>query len=192
MDVNDEEIPYVFKILLLGDGGVGKTSLLRRFIHNTFDQDYHSTIGVQFMTKIVKFHNKTVKLVIWDIAGQSKHTTYRHLYYKAANGVILVYDLTRDNTFYNLPKWIQDAKESVGPDMKIAIFGNKEDLEHQRVIPTYAGQNYATQIGTKIFAETSAKSGHNVEGAFLDLAKALVERSDRIQKGLEDNADVKY
>jgi small GTP-binding protein len=192
MDINDEEIPYVFKILLLGDGGVGKTSLLRRFIHNTFDVDYHSTIGVQFMTKIIKFHNKNVKLVIWDIAGQSKHTTYRHLYYKAANGVILVYDLTRENSFYNLPKWIKDAKESVGPDMKIAIFGNKEDLEHQRVIPTYAGQNYANQIGSTIFAETSAKSGYNVEVAFLDLAKALVERSDRIQKGLEDNTDVKY
>jgi small GTP-binding protein len=187
MDYDSEEIPYVFKILLLGDGGVGKTSLLRRFIHNTFDQDYHSTIGVQFMTKIVKFHNKHVKLVIWDIAGQSKHTTYRHLYYKAANGVILVYDLTRGPTFNNLPRWVEDAKESVGPEMRIAIFGNKEDLGYQRAVQTPVAESYARQINAEIFSETSAKSGHNVEEAFLTLAKSLVERSDAIQRSLEEN-----
>ena len=185
MDSNSDEIPYVFKILLLGDGGVGKTSLLRRFIHNTFDQDYHSTIGVQFMTKVIKFRNKKVKLVIWDIAGQSKHTTYRHLYYKAANGVILVYDLTRESTFKNLPKWIKDARESVGPDMKIAIFANKEDLKDPKSIKTTVGEEYSKEIEAEIFSETSAKSGHNVEEAFLALAEALVERSDTIQRSIE-------
>lgn len=186
MDDNAEEIPYVFKILLLGDGGVGKTSLLRRFIHNTFDQDYYSTIGVQFMTKVLKFDNKNVKLVIWDIAGQSKHTTYRHLYYKAANGIILVYDITRDNSFLNLPQWLKDAYECIGSNIKIAVLGNKMDLMDSRSIQTNRGHTYAISINAEIFSETSAKSGNNVEEAFFALAKALVDKSDQIQRGLEE------
>ncbi len=179
-----EEEPYVFKILLLGDGGVGKTSLLRRFIDNTFDPDYQSTIGVQFMTRVVKFDNKNVKLVIWDIAGQSRHTTYRHLYYKAANGIILVYDITRYKTFENLPRWIQDAMESVDPNAKIAVLGNKSDLEAYRAVQKELGELFSKKIDAELFSETSAKSGNNVEEAFLALAKALVKKSDEIQKNL--------
>ena len=182
MEPESEEIPYVFKILLLGDGGVGKTSLLRRFIDNIFDPDYQSTIGVQFMTKIVRFDNRNVKLVIWDIAGQSKHTTYRHLYYKAANGILLVYDITRNNTFENLPRWVHDARESVDPTVRIAVLGNKCDLTEERTVETSTGQNFSKEIDAELFSETSAKSGEHVEDAFLALAKALVERSDGIQQ----------
>lgn len=174
-----EEIPYVFKILLLGDGSVGKTSLLLRFIDNTFDPDYKSTIGVQFMTRVVKFDNKKVKLIIWDIAGQSKHATYRHLYYKAANGVILVYDITRGQTFNNLIRWLQDARASIGTDIKIAVLGNKMDLEHFRDVDWTAGKLFTEQSNAEIFSETSAKSGMNVEAAFLALARALVTKSDQ-------------
>ncbi len=179
MSVPDEseEIPYVFKILLLGDGGVGKTSLLRRFIYNTFDSDYKTTIGVQFMTKIVKFDNKNVKLIIWDIAGQSKHATYRHLYYKAANGVILVYDVTREKSFQNLSRWLDDAKATIGTELKVAIFGNKMDLEQNRAVQTEAGIEFTQQCNAETFSETSAKSGENVEAAFYALAKGLVEKS---------------
>ncbi|MHA1264364.1 MAG: Rab family GTPase [Candidatus Helarchaeota archaeon] len=179
MTENSAEIPYVFKILLLGDGGVGKTSLLLRFIDNTFDPDYKSTIGVQFMTRVVKFDNKHVKLIIWDIAGQSKHATYRHLYYKAANGIILVYDITRSQTFENLPRWLQDARVSIGSDLKIAVLGNKMDLEEIRAVDWEAGKLFTEQNNAEIFSETSAKSGQNVEAAFLALAKALVAKSEK-------------
>jgi len=170
-----EKIPYVFKILLLGDGAVGKTSLLRRFIDNTFDPDYQSSIGVQFMTREVRFEDKSVKLVIWDIAGQSKHTTYRHLYYKAANGIILVYDITRADSFDHLPKWLTDAVESTGPDIKIAVLGNKSDLIQSRAVGSDEGEYFAKCVNAETFSETSAKSGENVEAAFLALAKGLVE-----------------
>ncbi len=186
MEPESDEIPYVFKILLLGDGGVGKTSLLRRFIDNIFDPDYQSTIGVQFMTRVVKFDNRNVKLVIWDIAGQSKHTTYRHLYYKAANGIILVYDITRPETFYNLPRWVEDAQKSVDPTVRIAVLGNKSDLIRLRTITTTSGNDYAYRINAELFSETSAKSGEHVEEAFLALARALVNRSDNIQQGWGD------
>jgi len=182
--VSTDEIPYVFKILLLGDGGVGKTSLLLRFIDNTFDPDYKSTIGVQFMTRVVRFDNKYVKLIIWDIAGQSKHATYRHLYYKAANGVILVYDITRDRTFQNLSRWLQDAKASIGTDLKIAVLGNKMDLVESRVVQWEAGKLLTEEINGEIFSETSAKSGVNVDTAFHTLAKTLVEKSEKMQGGV--------
>jgi small GTP-binding protein len=179
MSDQSDEIPYVFKILLLGDGGVGKTSLLLRFIDNTFDPDYKSTIGVQFMTRVVKFDNRNVKLIIWDIAGQSKHATYRHLYYKAANGIILVYDITRGRTFENLPRWLQDARASIGSDLKIAVLGNKMDLEQDRVVNWASGQLFTEEHKAELFSETSAKSGQNVEAAFLALAKALVAKSEK-------------
>ena len=182
--VSTDEIPYVFKILLLGDGGVGKTSLLLRFIDNTFDPDYKSTIGVQFMTRVVRFDNKYVKLIIWDIAGQSKHATYRHLYYKAANGIILVYDITRDSTFQNLSRWLQDAKTSIGTDLKIAVLGNKMDLVESRVVQWEAGKLLTEECNAVIFSETSAKSGANVDTAFLTIAKALVEKSETMQGGV--------
>lgn len=188
-DEASEEIPYVFKILLLGDGGVGKTSLLLRFIDNTFDPDYKTTIGVQFMTRIVKFDNKSVKLIIWDIAGQSKHATYRHLYYKAANGIILVYDITRDKTFDNLPRWLQDAKTTIGTELKVAVFANKMDLEENRVIQKEAGIEFTQHYEAEIFSETSAKSGANVDAAFLALAKGLVEKSERDLKGERSQDD---
>ena len=178
-----EEIPYVFKILLLGDGGVGKTSLLRRFIDNTFDPDYKTTIGVQFMTRIVRFENKSVKLIIWDIAGQSKHATYRHLYYKAANGIILVYDIIRNGSLENLPRWLQDARVTIGSDIKVAVLGNKMDLEESRAVPWEIGKLFTENFHIEIFSETSAKSGVNVDATFLALAKALVEKSEIMQGG---------
>lgn len=183
MSISDssDEIPYVFKILLLGDGGVGKTSLLLRFIDNTFDPDYKSTIGVQFMTRVVRFDNKFVKLIIWDIAGQSKHATYRHLYYKAANGIILVYDITRSRSFENLSRWLQDARASIGTDLKIAVLGNKMDLEWERAVQWQLGKYFTDQNNAEIFSETSAKSGANVDAAFLALARALVEKSESMQ-----------
>ncbi|NVM03779.1 MAG: GTP-binding protein [Candidatus Helarchaeota archaeon] len=168
---------YVFKILLLGDGGVGKTSLLRRFIDNTFTPDYKSTIGVQFMTRTVNIDkNKAIKLVIWDVAGQSKFTSYRHLYYKDAEGIILVYDITRPDSFNNLEMWISDAVKHTVKNTHIAILGNKVDLEDKRNVPKINGEKYSTEKNAVLFSETSAKTGLNVENAFLELTKNILSR----------------
>ena len=177
MSDSPEEIPYVFKILLLGDGGVGKTSLLRRFIDNTFDPDYKTTIGVQFMTRSVEIDDsKSIKLVIWDVAGQSKFTSYRHLYYKDAEGIILVYDITRPNSFKNLEMWISDAVKHTAVNTHIAILGNKADLEDKRSVPKINGEKYSEEKKAVLFSETSAKTGYNVEKAFLELTRNILLR----------------
>ena len=168
------ESAYVFKILLLGDGSVGKTSLIRRFIDNTFDPDYKGTIGVQFMTRKVKINEGNVKLVLWDIAGQAKTASFRHLYYREAEGIILVYDITRKVTFEHLDKWVLDAIKFTTIDTKIAVLGNKRDLESRRNIPESDGYKYSNHRSAVIFSETSAKTGENVENAFVSLAKNIM------------------
>jgi small GTP-binding protein len=168
---------YVFKILLLGDGGVGKTSLLRRFIDNSFTPDYKSTIGVQFMTRSVEIgDDKAIKLVIWDVAGQSRFTSYRHLYYKDAEGIILVYDITRPETFNNLEMWISDAVKHTAKNAHIAILGNKVDLDDRRTVSEDNGKKYSIERSAVLFSETSAKTGFNVENAFLELTRNILSR----------------
>ncbi|MHA1381537.1 MAG: Rab family GTPase [Candidatus Helarchaeota archaeon] len=168
------ENKYTFKILLLGDGAVGKTSLLRRFIDNTFDPDYKGTIGVQFMTREVIINDNIIKLVIWDVAGQAKMASFRHLYYKDAEGIILVYDTTRRETFENLDKWVLDAIKYTNIDTKIAVLANKKDLEHLRNVLTNEGEKYSNHRSAVIFSETSAKTGENVENAFIALARHIM------------------
>lgn len=175
-DRNNRKEQYVFKILLLGDGGVGKTSLLRRYIDNTFEPDYKSTIGVQFMTKVVDTEDTTTKLVIWDVAGQSKFTSYRHLYYKDAEGIILIYDITRPKTFENLPIWIEDSLKHTAKDTKIALLGNKADLVDKRVVSREHGEKFSkTNPNIVLFEETSARTGENVNEAYMKLVKVILE-----------------
>jgi len=180
MTERERKEQYVFKILLLGDGGVGKTSLLRRYIDNTFEPDYKSTIGVQFMTNVVETEETTTKLVIWDVAGQSKFTSYRHLYYKDAEGIILIYDMTRPKTFENLPIWIEDALRHTAKNTKIALLGNKADLIGKRVVSTEHGEKFSkSHPNIILFNECSAKTGENVNNAYLTLVNVILKSTKR-------------
>jgi small GTP-binding protein len=177
---SDDEVKYIYKILLLGDPGVGKTSLLIRFIDNTFDPDYKSTIGVNFLTKLVRTPSgELIKFVIWDIAGQARSASYRHLYYRAAEGIILVYDVTSPQSFFSLSNWISDALTKTQPETVISVLGNKIDLE--RKVSKEEGYAFAKQIHSAVFSETSAKTGINVEKSFSVLAEFLIKRSMRIE-----------
>ncbi len=174
-----EKNPHVFKILLLGDKGVGKTSLFRPFADKSSDPHFQSSIGVQFMIKDTCYDNQSVKFIIWDLTGHPKHDPYLHLYYRNTKGVILVYDITRADSIEHLPRLLRDVSEITGSDIKIAVLGNKSDLTQLRAVPRKDGEFFAKSINAEIFSETNIKTGQNVEAVFLALAKALDESNKK-------------
>ncbi|KAA6389643.1 MAG: putative GTP-binding protein ypt3 [Streblomastix strix] len=172
-DIGDQ---YSFKIIVIGDSGTGKTSLSSRFTNQTFIQQ-QPTVGVDLNEKTIKIGDDTVKLLIWDTAGQDRFRQMTHQYYRAAVGLILVYDITSLETFTNLNRWIQDAKSEIGDSLNntvSCIIGNKVDLENSREVPTLKGQEYAKKNGM-LFIETSAKSSYNVSAAFEQLCLTIYQ-----------------
>jgi len=163
---------YIFKVILIGDGSVGKTSLVRRYMEGKFAADYLPTIGSQIYTKVVGKGETKITLVVWDISGQPAFTAIRPEYYKGAAAILLVYDLTRSETFQHLDGWLSETKR-YSPKPEVVLIGNKSDLETKRRIPQRAGEEYASKIRAP-FLETSAKDGSNVAEAFATLADKLV------------------
>ncbi len=174
----------MFKVLILGDPAVGKTSLIRRYVDNYFASDYKSTIGVDFLVKKVDFYfDKTsyeVQLQIWDIAGQgSGKTSFRQLYYQKVNGILLTYDITRKETFERLGDWLTDVKK-VSPNAHVIVIGNKVDLAEQRDVEPDLAMEWARKVGAVGWIETSAKTGKNVQDAFESLAAKILGLDDLI------------
>ena len=169
-------VVYKFKIILIGDGSVGKTSLLYRFCQNTFSSDYMMTMGANFLKKQIKITKKdSADLVIWDIAGQfEKFGRFHDTFYKNANGALLVFDLTRQKTFDSIDKWHADVAEILKKEIPFVLIGNKVDLVQQgnRPIDANASEEYATQRNS-LYIETSAKTGEHVEEAFLELSRRM-------------------
>ena len=167
---------YRFKVLLLGEGSVGKTSLLYQFVKGKFSSNYQITIGANFLSKDVQFSKKNeANLVIWDIAGQyAKFERFHKQFYKNANGALIVFDLTRPKTFDAVDKWHSEMEEILGKDVPFVLIGNKADLigDFNREIDVKASQDYAESRGS-IYIETSAKTGENVEDAFLQLTRKI-------------------
>lgn len=166
---------YIFKVILIGDGAVGKTSLVRRYMEGKFTIDYLPTIGTQIYTKTLGLAGTEIKLVIWDISGQPAFTSVRPDYYRGARGLILVFDLTRPETYEHLEGWINESKKyTVNPHT--IVVGSKSDLERQRKITQKAGAAYASKINAS-YIETSAKEGRNTEKVFTTLAINLLKDS---------------
>ncbi len=158
------------KICLLGDGAVGKTSLIRRFVYDEFSDDYLSTFGTKVTKKVVDpGGGKNVALLIWDILGQKKHERLHSTYYRGASGALVVCDVTRKDTFTTLPRWI-DSFHSVVSGAPVVVLGNKVDLEDQIVVGEKAIKKFASSVGVPYYM-TSAKTGLNVEEAFRTIAK---------------------
>jgi small GTP-binding protein len=170
------EATYDFKITLLGEPAVGKTSLMVRYIDNKFEQNYASTIGVNFMTKLIKTNEELIKLIIWDVAGQSKYTNFHNLYYKGTNFIIFVFDITSKQTLNKVDKWIAEVFRVCG-EVKFAIIGNKSDLEAKREVGIQEyhliSSKYKRNLCFSI--ETSAKTGYNVNKAFERIVKELIK-----------------
>ncbi|CAD8088843.1 unnamed protein product [Paramecium sonneborni] len=162
---NDEDYDYLFKIVLIGDSGVGKTNILKRFINNEFQLESKPTIGVEFATKTIQQSGKAVKCQIWDTAGQERYRAITHAYYRGAVGAFICYDVTREATFKNTEKWLAELKDHADGNIVIIMIGNKIDAIDQRTVRTDEAQNYCEQqkIG---FIETSALDGTNIDLAF--------------------------
>ena len=172
----------VYKVLLLGDSTVGKTCFLLRYCDKTFQEAHLSTIGLDYRLKNMTLQNgKKIKLQIWDTAGQDRFRAITKNYYKGANGIIIIYDVTNPQTYENVKIWISQIREEANPNVVIYLAGNKIDApEEERIVKTEDGQKIADEFNLPFF-ETSAKDGINVNEAF----ESLVEKIDEVYSKLE-------
>ncbi|KAI0531510.1 hypothetical protein KFK09_001066 [Dendrobium nobile] len=164
----DHEYDYLFKIVLIGDSGVGKSNILSRFTRNEFCLESKSTIGVEFATRTLQIDGKTIKAQIWDTAGQERYRAITSAYYRGAVGALLVYDITKRQTFNNLHRWLRELRDHADSNIVIMMAGNKADLNHLRAISEDDAHLLAEKEGLS-FLETSALEAFNVERAFHSL-----------------------
>ena len=182
--MEDEEYSLIFKMILIGDSGVGKSNILSRYINNSFSETTRSTVGVELSAKVEEINNTKIKIQIWDTAGQERYKSITKTYYKGAKGALIVYDITNKESFKNVDKWINDLKESGDDDVSILIVGNKCDLEASREVTTDEVKKKA-ELYKMAYCETSALKGENIDNAFRTLIKIVVEKNEK-KKNEED------
>ena len=165
---------YIFKLILIGNSGVGKSSILNRYMNKTFEESYKCTIGVDFLMKSIEINGKTVKLQLWDTAGQEKYKSMVESYYRGANVALVVFDITSHESFDSLPLWIENYYKN-GPEQKnIILIGNKKDMIEERQVTQEEAELFS-QTNNMIYFETSAKDGDNIDYVFTYAAEKLVE-----------------
>ena len=169
---SNADYDYLFKLLLIGDSGVGKSSLLLRFADDTFTESYISTIGVDFKIRTIELDNKMIKLQIWDTAGQERFRTITSSYYRGAQGIIVVYDVADKESYSNVKQWLHEIDRYASENVKKLLVGNKCDLVDKRQVTYEEAVEEAAEMGTT-FLETSAKNKLNVEEAFIAMAKEI-------------------
>ncbi|XKL69412.1 hypothetical protein PGB90_007181 [Kerria lacca] len=173
---------YIFKYIIIGDMGVGKSCLLHQFTEKKFMSDCPHTIGVEFGTRIIEVCGQQIKLQIWDTAGQERFRAVTRSYYRGAAGALMVYDTTRRSTYNHLSSWLTDTRNLTNSSTVIFLIGNKSDLKDQRDVAYEEAKQFADENGL-MFVEASAKTGDNVEEAFVETAKKIFQR---IQDGRLD------
>lgn len=166
---------YIFKFIIIGDMGVGKSCLMQRFTDDRFKTDLPHTIGVEFGTTIVDINNELVKLQIWDTAGQERFRSVTRGYYRGAAGALLVYDVTRRATFSHIGSWLADARSNTNPHTVMILIGNKSDLNDNREVSYEEAAKFAEE-NNLLFLECSAKDGNNVQQAFMNTARKIHEQ----------------
>lgn len=179
-----KNFPYdhLFKLLMIGDAGVGKSSMLLRFTDDSFDEHIQSTIGVDFKVKHLDVSNKRIKLTIWDTAGQERFRTLTSSYYRGAQGVVMVYDVTRRDTFENLEQWLKEVKlysPNNGEGVVKVLVGNKVDLKENRKVAREEAEAWARSQGM-LFLEASAKTRTGIKQTFLETVQKIVENPEAL------------
>ncbi|XP_056131898.1 ras-related protein Rab-21 [Lampris incognitus] len=165
---------YSFKVVLLGEGCVGKTSLVLRYCENKFNDKHITTLQASFLTKKLNITGKRVNLAIWDTAGQERFHALGPIYYRDSNGAILVYDITDEDSFQKVKNWVKELRKMLGNEICLCIVGNKIDLDKDRHVSVEEAESYAESVGAKHY-HTSAKLNKGIEELFLDLCKRMMD-----------------
>lgn len=185
-----KDYDHLFKLLIIGDSGVGKSSLLLRFADNMFSGNYITTIGVDFKIRKINVGGEMVKLQIWDTAGQERFRTITSTYYRGTHGVIVVYDVTSADTFVNVKRWLHEIDQNCD-DVQRILVGNKDDDPDRKVVEREDSKKFAEQMGIQVF-ETSAKDNKNVEEVFNAITQMVLrQKKDQIAKANEQSGVIK-
>ncbi|XP_037834901.1 ras-related protein Rab-6A isoform X1 [Kryptolebias marmoratus] len=179
-----------FKLVFLGEQSVGKTSLITRFMYDSFDNTYQATIGIDFLSKTMYLEDRTIRLQLWDTAGQERFRSLIPSYIRDSAAAVVVYDITNVNSFQQTTKWIDDVRTERGSDVIIMLVGNKTDLADKRQVSIEEGERKAKELNV-MFIETSAKAGYNVKQLFRRVAAALPGMDTTQDKSREDMIDIK-
>ena len=173
-----------FKIIIIGDQGVGKSCLSIKASRNYFEDFYSPTVGFEFVSFNVRIEDKNIKLQIWDTCGQEVYRSLISSFYRSASLAIMVYSIDNDDSFNNIEKWLNDVKTQSNPNIKIFLIGNKADLEDKRKVSREAGEKFLKDHKLTYFIETSAKTGFNVQNVFIKAAKELYLTNEELRNRL--------
>jgi small GTP-binding protein len=178
-----------FKLIVIGDSGVGKSCLTNNAIKNVFDEAYNATVGFEFFTFNVKMCEKVIKLQIWDTCGQELYRSLITNFYRNSSLAIMVYAINSKESFENIEMWLRELRTHSNPDAKVFLIGNKADLENEREITKEQGETYSKQNKLNCFMEASAKTGLNAQNIFLKAAEILFDDYNKYQGKLKDEND---
>jgi len=173
---------FQYKVVLLGEGCVGKTSVVVRYVQNSFNDKHLTTLQASFLTKKLNIAGKRVELAIWDTAGQERFHALGPIYYRDSNGAVLVYDITDEDSFQKVKNWVKELRKMLGQEITLCIVGNKIDREKDRNVSQAEADEYAKSVGA-VHYQTSAKVNKGIEELFLDLSKRMLAHSQKSSAG---------
>ena len=177
MSLKEVNFHYLLKYIIIGDSSVGKSSITVKYIHGGFDEEFKTTIGVEFGSKNITFKEKIYRVQIWDTAGEETFRSITRSYYKNSVCAFVVYDVTNKNSFLNVKNWVDDCKKQTPKSVLMVLVGNKVDLEDKREVSYEEGENFAKD-NSMLFYETSAKNGDNIENIFYDSTEIIAKKID--------------
>ena len=174
---SEKEYEFIIKILIIGDSTVGKTNFVYKFSEDKFRENYFASTGIELKTTSIQIDGKSIKIQLWDTAGQEKYRAMIKNLYLKSQGIIILFDITNETSFINLKNWMSQIKESCGEDILILLVGNKIDLEDNRVINKERAMEYANNENIE-YIEVSSKTGENINKALTSLLQKILKRDD--------------